>query len=87
MWSGGEAHGMNGWIDITGKDWFDLLSRPPGMGEVNFRQPGGKTLSRGLKRGEPFLFKLHAPRHCGGVAGLFAYSTIMPLRFAWALRG
>jgi len=36
-------------------------SQQPGIDEVNFWQPGGRSRFRRLNPGEPFLFKLHAP--------------------------
>ena len=73
----------NGWIRFTDNDWFAFLSRQPGIGEVNFWQPGGKMPFRVLKPGEPFLFKLHAPHHFIAGGGFFAYTTIMPVSLAW----
>ncbi len=54
---------MNGWIGVTDNESYAFLSRQLGIDEVNFWQPGGKTLFRSLKPGEPFLFKLHTPHH------------------------
>ena len=78
---------MNGWIGITDNEWFSFLSRQPGIDEVNFWQPGGKTLFKALSPGEPFLFKLHAPHHFIAGGGFFAHSTIMPVSLAWEAFG
>ena len=65
---------MNGWIGITDNEWLTFLSRQPGIDEVNFWQPGGKTLFKSLRPGEPFLFKLHAPHHFIAGGGFSAQS-------------
>jgi putative restriction endonuclease len=78
---------MNGWIGITDHEWFSFLSRQPGIDEVNFWQPGGRTLFKALRPGEPFLFKLHAPHHFIAGGGFFAHSTIMPVSLAWEAFG
>ena len=78
---------MNGWIGITDNEWFTFLSRQPEIDEVNFWQPGGKTLFKSLRPGEPFLFKLHAPHHFIAGAGFFAHSTIMPVSLTWEALG
>ncbi|MBP1726541.1 MAG: hypothetical protein H6Q51_1839 [Deltaproteobacteria bacterium] len=31
-----EAHGITGWIGITGNDWFAFLSQERGIDEMNF---------------------------------------------------
>jgi putative restriction endonuclease len=78
---------MNSWIGITDNEWFTFLSRQPGIDEINFWQPGGKTLFKALSPGEPFLFKLHAPHHFIAGGGFFAHSTIMPVSLAWEAFG
>ena len=35
---------MKGFVGVTDNDWFEFLSKQPGIDEVNFWQPGGRTL-------------------------------------------
>ena len=74
---------MKGFVGVTDNDWFNILSRLPGIDEVNFWQPGGRTLFRALKPGEAFLFKLHGPPHFIAGGGFFAHSTLLPLNLTW----
>jgi len=74
---------MKGFVGVTDKDWFTFLSRQPGIDEVNFWQPGGRTQFKSLKPGEPFFFKLHSPLNYIAGGGLFAHSTILPVSLAW----
>lgn len=74
---------MKAFIGVTDNDWFDFLSKRAGIDEVNFWQPGGKTLFKALRPGELFLFKLHAPYHFIAGGGIFAHSTLLPLSLAW----
>jgi putative restriction endonuclease len=54
----------------------ELISRSQGIDEINFRQPGGKTLFRALQPGEPFLFKLHALYYYIANVGFFAPASL-----------
>jgi len=54
---------VNLYVGITDYDWFRFFSALPGIDEVNFWQPGGRTNFQALRPGELFLFKLHAPRN------------------------
>jgi putative restriction endonuclease len=74
---------LKAFIGVTDNDWFDFLSRLPGIDEVNFWQPGGTHLFKALEPTEPFLFKVHAPYHFIAGGGLFAHSTLLPLSLAW----
>ncbi len=72
---------MNFYIGITDNDWFNYLkARMPD--EVNFWRPGAQTFSA-LKLGEPFLFKLHAPRNYIVGGGFFVRYTRLPLSLVW----
>ena len=75
---------MKAFVGVTDNDWYDFLSREPELDEVNFWQPGGKTQFKALELGQPFLFKLKAPRNVIAGGGFFSYSSIMPLGLAWA---
>lgn len=79
--------GLKGYVGITDDEWFEFLSRQVEIDEVNFWQPGGRTVFRALEPGEPFFFKLHAPNHFIAGGGFFAHSTIMPLNIAWGAFG
>ncbi len=69
-------------VGITDWDWFDRLRKIEGIDEVNFWQPNPHPF-RALEPGEPFLFKLHAPRnHIVGV-GFFARQVTLPVSMAW----
>ncbi len=74
---------MKGYIGVTDNDWFDFLSQQPGIDEVNFWQPGGRTQFKSLVPGEPFFFKLHAPLNYITGGGFFAHHTILPISLAW----
>jgi putative restriction endonuclease len=74
---------MRAFVGITDSGWFNRLSSMPEIDEVNFWRPSSTGRFCALKVGEPFLFKLHAPRNYIVGGGFFAYSTILPLSFAW----
>jgi putative restriction endonuclease len=78
---------VNLYVGITDFDWFGFLSALPGVDEVNFWQPGGRTNFRALQPGELFLFKLHAPRNFIVGGGLFARADILPTSLAWGAFG
>ncbi len=74
---------MKLYVGITDFEWFTYLSAMPEIDEVNFWQPSGRKIFRTLNLGEPFLFKLHAPRDFIAGGGFFAHSTILPISLAW----
>lgn len=76
---------MQLYVGVTDNDWFDFLH---GLGpdEVNFWRPGGQAF-RALSPGEPFLFKLKAPRHEIAGGGFFVRFTQLPLVLAWDVFG
>jgi len=78
---------MRTFIGVTDNNWFDFLSSLPGIDEINFWQPSGKTIFCALKPGEPFLFKLHSPLNYIVGGGFFAHSTILPISLAWQAFG
>jgi putative restriction endonuclease len=71
------------YIGITDRDWFNYLSRIPGLDEVNFWQPSGNVRFRALQPGEPFLFKLHSPDDVIVGGGFFSHFTILPASIVW----
>ena len=78
---------MKAFIGVTDNDWFAFLYQQEVIDEVNFWQPGGTSQFRALISQEPFLFKLHAPYNYIVGGGRFAYSTILPVSFAWQAFG
>lgn len=78
---------VNLYIGITDYEWFRFLSVLPGVDEVNFWQPGGRTNFQALRPGELFLVKLHAPRNFIVGGGVFARADILPTSLAWEAFG
>ncbi len=78
---------MKAFIGITDFNWYSFLSSIRDLEEVNFWQPSASTHFRALQSGEPFLFKLHSPRHYIVGGGFFAYSTTSPVSLAWEAFG
>ncbi|MEP6494785.1 MAG: HNH endonuclease [bacterium] len=70
-------------VGVTDHDWYEFLSHRPDLTEVNFWQPGGKTLFKALSQGDLFLFKLHSPNNYIVGGGFFAASSLLPLSLAW----
>jgi putative restriction endonuclease len=75
--------GINLVVAVTDDDWFEMLRRQPSLTEVNFWAPSGAKF-RALRRGEMFLFKLHAPRNVIVGGGIFAHANTLPCSVAWA---
>ncbi len=74
---------MRAFVGITDGDWFDEVSSPPPLDEVNFWQPSGSRRFAALRPGELFLFKLHSPRNFIVGGGFFAHSSLSPVSLAW----
>lgn len=74
---------MKLYIYPTDLNWFDFLAGQAGIDEVNFWQPGGKSVFSQLKPGELFLFRLKAPINKIGGGGFFVHSSVYPLNAAW----
>jgi putative restriction endonuclease len=73
-------------VAVTDRDWFTFLrARRPD--EVNFWQPRGGTAFRALERGQPLLFKLHAPENVIVGGGFFTHFSIIPVSLAWKAFG
>ena len=73
---------MDFYLGVTNYGWFDYLSaiNPE---DVNFWQPGGKSVFRVLAPGGVFLFKLKKPHNAIGGLGFFTAQTQLPLSLAW----
>jgi putative restriction endonuclease len=74
-------------VGVTDHDWYEYLSSRPDLTEVNFWQPGGRTLFKALASGDLFLFKLHSPNNYIVGGGFFAASSLLPLSLAWETFG
>ena len=73
---------MKFYLGVTNNSWYDYLSifEPE---DVNFWQPGGASIFQLLSPGEPFMFKLKAPRNVIAGVGFFASHTTLPIKSAW----
>ena len=77
---------MKFYIGITDSDWYNRLKvlKPE---EVNFWQPGGKTVFRVLPKEGLFLFKLHHPQNYIVGGGYFVRHSFLPVSLAWKTFG
>ncbi|HKB78630.1 MAG TPA: HNH endonuclease [Thermoanaerobaculia bacterium] len=79
---------MRGYIANTDYDWFTYLrSVEPPIDEVNFWRPGSDAVFRALDPGEPFFFRLKAPRGAIGGHGFFVHFSKLPVSVAWETFG
>ncbi|MEK6283262.1 MAG: hypothetical protein AABN95_23135 [Acidobacteriota bacterium] len=69
---------MKRYVGITDFDWFKLHSSKDIVDEVNFWKPSSQLGFKVLQWGEPFLFKLHAPRNFIVGGGFFTKSLRAP---------
>lgn len=74
---------MNLYVGITDYDWFTLHASKESVEEVNFWRPSSNANFKVLEWGEPFLFKLHAPRNFIVGGGFFTKFLILPVSLAW----
>jgi putative restriction endonuclease len=74
---------MNLYVGITDYDWFSLHASKPRVEEVNFWRPSSQATFKALQWGEPFLFKLHAPRNFIVGGGFFTKFLLLPVSLAW----
>jgi putative restriction endonuclease len=74
-------------VGITDYDWFKLHSSKESVEEVNFWRPSSQANFRALQWGEPFLFKLHAPRNFIVGGGFFTKFLRLPVSLAWETFG
>jgi len=77
---------VKGAVANTDFDWYQFCRARPHLGEVNFWRPGTQNF-KALLPGEPFFFKLKAPRNsiCG--FGRYSRFAIQPVWRAWDLFG
>lgn len=78
---------MKAYVAVTDSDWFDFLSRQPGIDEVNFWKPGGTGGFNVLALGAPLLFKLHWPDNYIVGGGFFASFSRLPVSVVWETFG
>jgi putative restriction endonuclease len=78
---------MKFFVGITDYDWFQLHASKPHVEEVNFWRPSPDATFRALQAGEPFLFKLHAPRNFIAGGGFFTKFLQLPVSLAWQAFG
>lgn len=72
---------MKAFVGVTDWNWFRQLRRDE-PDDVNFWRPSGQAF-RALQPGDPFLFKLHAPRNVIAGGGFFVESRQLPVSQAW----
>lgn len=74
---------MRFYVGVTDGDWFKFLRKlNPPPEDIDFWQPSSRQPAI-LKRGEPFLFKLHAPYNKIAGLGFFSTFTVLPLGTVW----
>jgi putative restriction endonuclease len=71
------------YVGITDFDWFSLHASKQSVDEVNFWKPSSQLGFKALAWGEPFLFKLHAPRNFIVGGGFFTKFLRLPVSLAW----
>ena len=78
---------MRFYVGVTDYDWFRYLrSLDPPPEDINFWQPSARQPAK-LERGEPFLFRLHAPYNKIAGLGFFSTFTVLPLGTVWEALG
>ncbi len=78
---------MKFFVGVTDYDWYSLHASKPRVEEVNFWRPSPDVSFKALKTGEPFLFKLHAPRNYIVGGGFFTKFLQLPISLAWEAFG
>lgn len=72
---------VKAFVGVTDWDWFRQLRREE-PDDVNFWRPSGQAF-HALQPGDPFLFKLHAPRNVIAGGGFFVEARQLPVSQAW----
>jgi putative restriction endonuclease len=78
---------MKIYVGVTDYDWFRLHASKSTVEEVNFWRPSPDASFKALQTGEPFLFKLHAPRNYITGGGFFTRFLQLPVSLAWEAFG
>jgi len=74
---------MRFFVGVTDYDWYQLHASKESVEEVNFWKPSPEASFKALATGEPFLFKLHAPRNYIAGGGFFTKFLQLPVSLAW----
>jgi len=74
---------MRFFVGVTDWDWWSLHASGKDVDEVNFWRPSPTAGFSALTPGEPFLFKLHAPRNAIAGGAFFSKFVQMPVSLAW----
>ena len=74
---------MKFFVGVTDYDWYWTHASQAQVEEVNFWKPSPDATFKALHAGEPFLFKLHAPRNFIVGGGFFAKFLQLPVSLAW----
>lgn len=77
---------MKFYVGVTDNDWFKYIESI-NPDEVNFWQPGGKTVFKTIQANELFLFKLHYPLNYIVGGGFFIQHSFLPVSIAWEAFG
>jgi putative restriction endonuclease len=77
---------LRGFVALTDHSWYRYLQARPHLDEVNFWRPKPDAFGA-IRHGEPFFFKLKAPRHVVCGFGQFARFERLPLWMAWDVFG
>jgi putative restriction endonuclease len=77
---------MRFYVGLTDNNWYSFLARKH-REDVNFWQPGGKTVFKVIPPGGPFLFKLKSPLNAIAGIGFFSSHTFLPISVAWDVFG
>jgi hypothetical protein len=80
---GRKTAAMNAWMGDTDDERFAFLARQPGIDDVGFWQPSGKTVSEALRPGETFLFELYAPKNHRASDTLFTQRSVTSVNLSW----
>jgi putative restriction endonuclease len=78
---------MKIYVGVTDYQWFHLHASKSTVEEVNFWRPSPDASFKALQTGEPFLFKLHAPRNYIAGGGFFTKFLQLPISLAWEAFG
>lgn len=77
---------MKFYLGVTDNSWYNFLAKEK-REDVNFWQPGGRSLFKVLVPGAPFLFKLRSPDNAIAGVGFFTKHTFLPISLAWDVFG
>lgn len=76
------SRGYKGVVALTDWDWYSFLKDRDDLDEVNFWRTSSMSF-KALRAGEPFFFKLKAPRREIAGFGVFSRAIRLPVWQAW----